>query len=474
MVRRRARTVSLASAGAAVALLYLAALAPPGAAQPGTPTGAGQPGAARPAVADDATFGHWQGPQVVDPTPGARTGSMTATIAGAFALWSRPRERGLVVARRAPGSSGLWSTPAPLPDWPRRADLGPILGLARQGAVAFATTSPLWRSSSWQISHEGEPSARESFPYRSFVPEAADVAGRRWLVAGTQNAGGTGYLAVRGPQGRWRISDPLPRPRWASFAGAWFDRAGRPHLMAVRHLSGTRADASAASPAGRTADRPILESILHRDGSWSTARLVARTPDDDSGMRPVVRSNADGDVAIMYSVENEGSVTADVRLRPYGGTWSDPVPFQASRTIALELDADGGAAVLQRPYRPDGEAGEVWFGRISPDGTLAEWRQVTDAAFTPDNAWLSMGRRGIAVVAVSGTRHDQDGATESLRTMRCEPGSACQLMGDFDETPYISGISTRPNGSTYLLAESGPPCTAAGLCSFFLPPPTAG
>lgn len=405
-------------------------------------------------TAGAAAPGEWEGPQVIDDQNPGNLRGLAANADGVFALWGNGSLR---VAHRDPGPGEAWSPPRILERSGNNLLVsGPVLALPRGGAVVFATVDAAERTYTWRVSTDGMPAPRRKFPFELFTPATADVtAGGRWLVAGTyQSVEGHAYMAVRSAAGSWRVSERLPAQR-EELAGAWFDRGGVPHIMVTAARDGS-------------GGYPIVEARLRPDGSWSSPREVARMEDWD---RPAVVANADGDVALAYRDRlGQSREVTKVIIRPFGGTWSDPVQFR-QESPALAIDELGRTFVVRA-------GGEVFAGRIGPRGALVDgWQQLTDDNFDNDfigRQNLTNSPYGVAVVGVVGQLTTPEGTSRIERYVRCLPGLACTRVGDFPlgENGGHHELASGPAGGVWAVSSYTPPCeNGQRLCSWRLPAP---
>lgn len=401
-----------------------------------------------------ASPGQWEGPQVIDDEhPGSPVG-LAANAEGAFAVWTAG---GLRVAHRDPGSGEAWSAPRLLEKSSNNLlEPGPSMALPAGGAVMFATVAAAERTYTWRISADGVPGPRRKFPFELFTPQtSARTAGGRWLVAGTeQGVPGRAYVAVRSAAGAWRISERLPAQR-ADVLGAWFDRDGVPHVMAI---------AARQDSGGRS----IVQAKLRRDGSWTKVRQVSKMA-GGGAERPSVVANADGDVTLARQVRlSPIRAVTRVITRPFGGSWSDPVQFR-QESPALDIDKLGRTFVVRAGR-------EVFAGRIGPLGVLVDgWQQLTDDTFDNDAIGkmnLTNSPGGVAVVGVVGQLTGPDGTSRIERFVRCLPGAACTRVGDFAAGESGSrSLVGGPAGAVYAVSVDTPACKNGALCSWRLPAP---
>lgn len=410
-------------------------------------------------TASTAAPGQWEGPQVIDAEhPGIPVG-LAANAEGVFAVWTGGPLR---IAHRDPGSGEVWSAPQPLENSSNKfLESGPVMALPAGGAVVFATVAAAERTYTWRVSADGVPAPRRQFPFELFTPTTAThTAGGRWLVAGSsQGVPGPMHAAVRSAAGSWRVSDQLPVPR-SDLLGAWFDRDGVPHVMAVSAVPD-----SLMSSGGR----PIVEATLRGDGSWTRVHQVAETTGGDTTDRPSVVANADGDVTLAYYAQPSPSRTVTrVITRPFGGAWSDPVQF-TQESPAMTIDERGRTFVVRA-------GNEVFAGRMSPLGVLDGWQQLTDDSFQNDYIGrmdLTGSPGGVVVVGVVGELTTPDGTSHIERYVRCLPGEACAEVGDFaggdsSNRSLVSG----PAGAVWAVSDNTPACQdGAALCSWRLPAP---
>lgn len=406
-------------------------------------------------TADAASPGEWEGPQVIDDEhPGGSVVGLAANAGGVFTVWYTGSHR---VAHRDPGPGEAWSRPRLLErSGNNLLQTGPVMALPKGGAVVFATVAGSERTFTWRISAGGVPAPRQKFPFQLFTAQtAAHTASGRWLVAGTrQDVKSDAYLAVRGTAGSWRVSERLPAQR-ADLVGAWFDRGGVPHIMVTAARDGT-------------GGRPIVEARLRPNGSWSPPRQVATM---DSGDRPLVVANGDGDVTLAYRVRVSPSrVPTEIKTRPFGGTWSDPVRF-AQGSPSMAIDAFGRTFVVRT-------GSEVFAGRIGPLGALVDsWQQLTDDTFDNDfigGQNLTSSPGGVAVVGVVGQLTTTDGTSSIERYWRCLPGVSCGRVGDFPLADNDGGheLTSGPAGEAWAVSNYTSPCdSGARLCSWRLPAP---
>jgi hypothetical protein len=403
----------------------------------------------------------WHGPQVIDADRRASLMGLVANAEGVFAVWLGGGK--LRVAHREPAPDAAWTTPRPLEGSANNLlETGPVMALASGAAVVFATVAAAERTYIWRISADGVPGTPRQFPSRLFTPSTADLsANDRWLVAGTRSdVPGPVYAAVRSASGAWRVSKELPMPGGGELVGAWFDRAGVPHVMAVEPVPDSKA--------GTGDGRAVVEATLRPDGTWTSPRRIATTIDDYTLGSPYVVANRDGDVTLSYVPNTAAPRTATaVKTRPFGGTWHPSVRFP-QETPALAIDERGRTFIVRA-------GGEVFAGRIGPLGVLDRWQQLTDVSFDNDVVGrldVTISRDGDAVVGVIGHASGAEVTSRVERYFRCLPGQPCTTtVGDFDASE--SGgrdLVTGSAGAVWMVSSYTSRCDGAVLCSWRLPP----